>query len=77
MSTQAPLDAPEPHPRAGFPFPTDNLADLLQLLSHPLVGGNDIVEGIGDLARQLGPVSRQPNGKVAGAHGLKRIEELG
>jgi hypothetical protein len=47
------------------------LADQFQLLSHPLVGGNDIVERIGDLASQLGPISREPNRKVAGAHGLK------
>ena len=26
------------------------ITDVLQLLGHPLVGGNDIVEDVGDLA---------------------------
>ena len=48
----------ETHPCPGLPFPTDSLADQLQLLSHPLIGGNDIIERIGDLASQLRPVPR-------------------
>ena len=42
---QAELDA-----LAGLAFAADDLADALELLRHALVGGDDLVEGVGDLA---------------------------
>ena len=33
-------------------FFTNNLTDALELVRHALVGNDDVVDGIGDLARQ-------------------------
>ena len=41
----------EPRAFAGLAFLADHLADALQLLRHLLVGGDDVVEGVGDLSR--------------------------
>ena len=46
---QAELDA-----LAGLAFAADDLADMFELLRHPLVGGDDLVEGVGDLAGEAG-----------------------
>jgi hypothetical protein len=35
---------------AGLALAADDLADIFELLRHPLVGGDDLIEGIGDLA---------------------------
>ncbi len=35
---------------AGLAFAADDLADMFELLRHPLVGGDDLVERVGDLA---------------------------
>ncbi|MGO8469877.1 hypothetical protein AB9F45_35690, partial [Rhizobium leguminosarum] len=54
------------HARARSPVPADHLTDMLELLGHALIGGDDVVEGIGDLAgetRQFGP---HPYGKLGG-----------
>jgi len=40
----------EPDALPRLSFPTDNLADALELLRHALVRCDDFVEGIGDLA---------------------------
>ena len=38
------------HALAGLALAADDLADALELLRHALVGGDDLVEGVGDLA---------------------------
>ncbi|MEI1248427.1 hypothetical protein [Rhizobium aouanii] len=38
---------------------------MLELLGHALIGGDDVVEGIGDLAGETGQVGPHPYGKVA------------
>ena len=40
----------EAHALPGLAFAADDLADALELLRHALVGGDDVVEGVGDLA---------------------------
>ena len=55
----------------GLALAADDLPDPIELLRHPIVGGDDIVEGIGDLAPQTVPVAWQADGEVAGAHGPK------
>src|ERR1044072_4725501 len=40
----------EPYALARLAVASDHLADLLELLGHPLVGGDDLVYGVGDLA---------------------------
>ena len=49
----------------------DGLADALEFLRHLLVGGDNFIEGIGDLSWQARPGARKPRGKVAIAHGLQ------
>ncbi len=52
----------------------DHLPDALQFLRHLLIGGDNFIERIGDLAGQAGPGAREANGEVAIAHGLKTGE---
>ena len=41
-----------------------------------LVGGDDLVEGVGDLAVEPGPVAGQLDGEVAAADALQGVQEL-
>ena len=56
-------------------LPSNGLADLLQLLGHPLVRGNNVIESVRDLAGQANFVRRQPGGKVAAAHRLQSLQQ--
>ena len=76
ISPQAPSRQAEPHALAGLALAADHLADSLELLRHALVGGDDLVEGIGDLAREADLVARQAHREIADAHGLQRMQEL-
>ena len=66
----------ELHPLAGLAFAADDLADLLQLLGHALVGGDDVVEGVGDLAGEADLVARQADGEIADAHRLQGVQQI-
>ena len=61
---------------AGLALPSDHLADAFELLGHALIGGNDLVEGVGDLAHDADPVSGHADRKVANTHRLKRMQKL-
>ncbi len=65
----------ELHALARFSLAPDHQTHGLQLLRHPLVGGDDLVEGLGDFPGDAGSTPRQANGKIALAHGLERIEQ--
>ena len=56
------------HAMTGLALATDELADALDLLGHALIGCNDIVESIRDLAEEAVFLAGHPHGKVAGAH---------
>ena len=75
ISPQAPCARPNFTRCAGLAFAADDLADLLELLRHPLIGGDDLVERIGDLAGETDLVARQPDRKIADAHGLQRLQK--
>jgi hypothetical protein len=49
------------YPTAGLSLASDDLAHLLELVGHALVGADDLVERIGDFSRQTGMIIRQPN----------------
>src|SRR5205807_7337346 len=53
----------------------DHLADMLELLRHSLIGGDDLVEGIGDLAGETDLVTRQPHREIADPHRLQRLQQ--
>ena len=61
---------------AGLAFAADHLADALELLRHPLVGGDDFVEGIGDLALDAEMVAGHSHREVAAAHRLQRVQQI-
>ena len=61
---------------AGLAFLADHLAGALQLARHALVGRDDLVERVGDLAADAGLVAGQPHGEVAVAHRLQRAQQL-
>src|SRR6185503_16193502 len=55
---------------------SDDLADVLQLLRHALVGGDDFVEGIGDLALDADVVAGHPYREIARAHRLQCMQQV-
>ncbi len=65
----------ELHPFPDFSLPPDHVAHPLKLLGHPLVGGDDFVEGIGDFSVDSGQGARQPNREVSLPHPLQRFEQ--
>ena len=76
ISPQAPCEQAELHALAGLALAADDLADALELLRHALVGGDDLVEGVGDLAEQADLVAGHPDREVADPHGLQRAQEI-
>ena len=58
-------------------FLAHDLPNALQLLRHLLIGGDDVIEGVGNLSRQPGPGARQAHGKVAVPHGLQARQDDG
>ena len=59
---------------AGLALASDNLADMRQLFRHLLVGGDDLVERVGDLAGEPGAVVGQAHREIAEANGLQRVQ---
>ena len=54
----------------------DDLAGALQLARQALVGADDLVEGVGDLAGEPGLIARQADREIAVAYGLQRAQQL-
>ena len=52
ISPHAPRESLEAGALAGLAFFAHGLPDALQFARHLLVGGDDLVEGVGDLSRQ-------------------------
>ena len=48
---------PQAHALPGTAFAADDLTDALELLCHALVGGDDVVKGVGDLADETDTVT--------------------
>ena len=69
------LMKPSAFPRLAFL--ADHLAHAPQFLGHLLVGGNDLVEGVGDLSGQSRPRAREPHGKISVAHRVQRSKNHG
>ena len=76
ISPHAPLETAEADALLGLAFLADPLADALELLRHALVGGDDLVERVGDLAFDADAVARHANRKVANPHRLQRRQQL-
>ena len=66
----------EAHALAGVALAADNLADALELLGHALIGGDDFIEGVGDLAHDADPVAGHARREVADPHRLQRVQQF-
>ena len=66
----------EAHALAGLAFAAHHLPNALELTRHALVGGDDLIEGIGDLAHDADLVARHAHREIADAHGLQGMQEL-
>src|ERR671931_119206 len=53
-----------------------DLADPFELLRHALIGGDDFVEGVGDLAQQADLTAGHADREIPHAHGLQRIQKI-
>jgi hypothetical protein len=62
---------------AGFALFADGLADALELAGHLFVGGDDLVEVVGDLAGEAGPGAGEAHAEVAIFHGLQAHQNDG
>ncbi len=58
----------ELHPLARLSFAAHDLPDALELPRHALIGGDDLIEGVGDLAQEAYLTAGQANREVAHAH---------
>ena len=54
----------------------DQLTDPLDLLGHALIGCNDLIESIRDLAEEAVFLAGHPHGKVAGPHRTQRLQKI-
>src|SRR6266498_1586033 len=61
----------ELHALACLSFAAHDLADTFELLRHALVGGDDLVEGVGDLAQQADLTAGHAYREVPHAHGRR------
>jgi hypothetical protein len=52
------------------------VADLFELLGHALVGGDDFIKGVGNLAFDAELVSGHADRKIADPHRLEGIEQM-
>src|SRR5204863_5069508 len=57
-------------------FGADGVAHALDLFRDPIVGLDDVVQGVGDFAVDSGPSRRQANGKIAFLHRQENLENL-
>jgi len=58
----------------GFALFAHDPPDALELLSHLLVGGDDVIKCVGDLAFEPRPVAWEAHGKFSSANGLQAIQ---
>ena len=59
-----------------LPFRADDLGQPLELLRHPLVALDHVVERVGDLAGDARPLDRQPHREVAFLERGEREQQL-
>jgi hypothetical protein len=52
------------------------LSDALELLRHALVGGDDFIKCVGDLALDAQVIAGHPHREIAGAHRLQGVQHI-
>ena len=76
MSAHEPTLSREADALLGLAFLADDLTHALELLGHRLIGADDIVDRVGDLADQTRPVPGQPHREVAVTDGDEHAQQL-
>ena len=66
----------EPDALPGLALAPDHVPDALELRRHPGIGRGDVVERVGDLAVEAGPVRGEPDREVAVPEGHQRVQQL-
>ena len=61
----------KPGALSSLAFLANHVADAFQFLGHVLIGGNNLVKGVGHFSRQSYPSTGKPHGEVAIAHALQ------
>jgi hypothetical protein len=61
---------------ARLSFAAHDLADTLELLRHSLIGGHDLVEGVGNLAVNTEMIAGHSHRKVTAAHRLQGLQQF-
>ncbi len=70
------LGEAEAHALAGLAFAPHHLTDPFELMGNALIGGDDLVEGVGDLAHDADAVAGHAHGEIADPHGLQRVQQF-
>src|SRR5260370_41971001 len=52
------------------------MTDALELLRHPLIGGDDLIEGVGDLSLDPEMIAGHPHREVPASHRLQRVKQF-
>src|SRR5260370_8435054 len=52
------------------------MTDALELLRHPLIGGDDLIEGVGDLSVDPEMIACHPHREVPASHRLQRVKQF-
>ncbi len=66
----------EPHTLLGAAVAADHLPDPLELPRHALVGGDDLIECIGDLADDADAIAGHAHREIADPHRLHGVEQF-
>src|SRR5262249_23639050 len=64
------------HAVAGVAFAADHAADTVKLGSHALIGGDDLVEGVRDLADKAKLIAGKAYSEIAVTHRLEDAQKL-
>ena len=64
------------HALASLALAAHHLPNALELPRHALVGGDDLIEGVGDLAHEADLVAGHAHREIADAHCLQGMQEL-
>ncbi len=65
----------EAHALLRLALAPDHLAHFLELLGHPLIGRDDLIEALGDLAGEAALMARQPHGEIADADRFQGVQQ--
>ena len=75
--TPGAIGQPEADTLAGPAFTAHHLTNPFELLGHALVGSDDLVKGVGDLAHDADAVAGHAHREITDPHGLEGMKQFG